>query len=340
MSDLFELHRRLVGAAAPSGFEEGEARLLKELAAPFADEVFTAALGNVVCHKKGSGKKILLAAHMDAIGLIVTRVDEQGFLWVAPIGGVPRAQLVNTRMRFMNGMRGIVRLREIEKKSHEGPASGIAFTDLFVDIGARDKADAERHVKLGDVCVYEGRPEHAAGRNVIGPYADDLIGCAVLLRVLEEAGSGPNDLYVAFTTQEEIGSHGAMPLAEGMEPDIGIAVDITSAADVPECDKTPVSSVRLGAGPAIKIKDSCMIASVKLNRRLRETAEKAGVAVQDEILLAGGTDADVIQMSGRGVCASCVSIPTRHAHSPAEIYSLADAEQAVELLKAFVSAEQ
>lgn len=335
MSEFLKLHQQLVRSAAPSGFEDRIAALLTELAAPYADEITTDALGNVICHKKGSGKKILLAAHMDAIGLMVTYIDKEGLLFVTPIGGLSASKGIGLRVRFLNGTEGTIRAREQDKTIYGGSASSIARTDTFVDIGATSRETAEQFVHVGDVCVYAGEPHAAAGNNVIGPYADDLMCCAVLLEVLKNVKECPNDLYIAFTSQEEIGSHGAMPLAEGLEPDIGIAVDVTSATDTPEYDKAP-TDVALGKGCTVKIKDACMIGQLKLNRKLRAVAAEEGIPVQDEVLLAGGTDADVMQMSGRGVAASCVSVPCRNVHTPGEMYNIDDALNAARLLTAFV----
>ena len=339
MSELFELHRKLVRVAAPSGFEDRAAALIKELAAPYCDEMTVDNLGNILCHKKGNGKKILMAAHMDAIGLMVSYIDQEGFLYVTPLGGFSAGKGVGLRVRFLNGTQGIVRVREQDKNVYGGKAGSIARTDTFIDIGVTSREEAEACVRVGDVCVYTGEPHLAAGGNVIGPYADDYIGCAVLLEVLKNLEAPENDVYIAFTAQEEIGSHGATPLAEGLEPDIAIAVDITAATDTPEHDKAP-SDIALGKGIALKIKDSCMIAHLALNRALRETAQGCGVAVQDEVLLFGGTDADVMQMSGRGVATTAVSVPTRNTHMPAEIYNLNDAEGAVRVLTAFAAKAQ
>lgn len=339
MSDILKLHQELVSVAGPSGFEDRAGELLANRAKPYADEVYTDNLGNVICHKKGSGKRILMAAHMDTVGLMVSFIDKEGMLYVVTLGGVNPAVSIGQRVRFENGTQGTVRVREADSNLYSNAAGSVARTDTFVDIGATSREAAEKCVHVGDVCVYAGEPRMAAGNNVIGPYADDLMGCAVLVKVLESVKACPNDLYIAFTTQEEIGSHGAMPLAEGLEPDIAIAVDITTATDTPAFDKVP-GDVALGKGVCVKIKDSCMISNVKLNRKLKSLAAAENIPVQDEVLLAGGTDADVMQMSGRGVAATGVCVPCRNFHTPGEIYNLSDAENAVKLLTVFASQAQ
>lgn len=336
--DVYELHRELVAAAAPSGFEQPMAELLSRLAAPFVDTVEIDEMHNVICHKKGEGKKIMLAAHLDVIGMLVTHVDAQGYIQFDRCGWLDAAELVNTRVRFPSGVHGIVRLRDAAKAQGK-PASELRMTDFYIDIGAKDKADAEQYVRLGDTAVFEGAPRKIGGDKVMGPYADDLVSCVVLLRMLEQLGDCPNDVYAVFTAQEEVGCRGAQVAAAGIQPDIGVAVDVCDTGDKPE-DHQVVMEVACGKGPTVKIRDSAAIASPELNARLRALAEAQGIPYQNEILRAGGTDTGAMQRSGAHVCATCVSIPTRHIHAPGEVYSIADVENAAKLLAALVMQKQ
>ena len=335
MFEVLELQKKLVAAAAPSGFEHRQAAQLAELARPFADEVTVDPMCNVICRKKGKGPKIMLAAHLDAIGFIVTHVDDNGYVWFDRIGGLHPALVLNCRVRFMNGAMGVIRVRDAAKSLALAPAA-LTFADMYIDLGAGSKAEAEKLVKLGDLAVFEGEPRPVAGGNVMGPYADDLIGCVVLLMAMERMKKNDNDLYFVFSSQEEVGCRGAGTAAEGIHPDYGFAVDVCGTGDKPEDAKTPME-VKVGAGPTIKIKDMSVICSPALNEQLRTVAKKAKIPYQDEILRGGGTDTSSIQRSGAGVHATCVSIPTRHIHSPAELFSIADVEHAAELLAAFVS---
>ena len=335
MFDVLQLHQALVAAARPSGAEHtGIAKVLKEMTAPYVDEITTDAMGNLICHKKGKGKKVMLCAHMDAIGFMVTGADKWGGLSIAPIGGFDPASLINARIVFPNGTRGIIKAKEAAKTLSGGWTS-IKMTDLYVDIGASSEKEAMKKVSVGDLAVYEGLPQAVAGHKVMGPYADDLIGCVVLLLAMEQLESSKYDVYFVFSTQEEVGCRGAKTASLAIKPDIAIATDVCG------CDDTPMQDgknrvIFLGKGPTVKIKDASVICSPALNEQLKKIAKKADLTVQDEILLGGGTDTCSMQMSGPDVMATCVSIPTRYIHSPGEMYDWRDVEQAGALLAAFL----
>lgn len=336
MFDVLQLHQALVAAARPSGGEQnGIAKVLKEMAAPYVDDVTTDAMGNLICHKKGKGKKVMLCAHMDAIGFMVTGVDQRGFLSVTNQGWHDPAEIINHRVVFPDGLSGILRPRERAKTLSRG-WNDIKMEDLYLDIGAVSRAEALKKVKVGDMAVFEGAPRVVAGHRIMGPYADDLIGCVVLLLAMERLKPSKYDLYFVFSAQEEVGCRGAQTAALGIRPEIAIACDVCGTDDTPTEEKQP-QVVFLGQGPAIKIKDSSVICSPALNEQLKKAAKKAGLSWQDEIMIGGGTDTCSMQMSGPDVAATCVSIPTRHIHSPAEMYDRRDVEQAGELLAAFLN---
>jgi len=339
MFDVFELQKELVSLACPSGSEHLKiAPRLAELAAPFVDEVTTDVLGNVICHKKGGcGKKIMYAAHMDAIGFMATFIDDKGFVWFETVGGFYPIELVNARVRFMNGAHGIIKLRELPKQMAK-TLSAVPKTQLFIDIGAKNKTEAEEIVAIGDVAVYAGESRKIAGNNIMTPYADDLIACVVLLLAMEQVGDCENDLYFVFTAQEEVGCRGARTAAFALEPDIGIACDVTDTGDTPMSEKVKMA-VDLGKGPTIKIKDGSVICSPQLNEKLREIAKTSDIPWQNEILIAGGTDTGVIQAARGGVAATCVSIPTRNIHSSCEIINIGDVQLAAKLLAAAAHGE-
>ena len=335
MFDVLELQKKLVAAACPSGSEyKAIAPTLAELAGPFVDEVYTDAMGNVICHKKGSGKKIMLCAHMDAIGLMVTSVSDDGAVWFTNVGGLRPVQMLGARVRFENGASGIVRLRE-EGKNLGLRTGQLSLTQLYIDLGAVTGEQAKAMVQVGDVAVFDGEPCAVGGGNVMGPYADDLIGCVVLLLAMEQSKESPNDVYYVFSVQEEVGCRGSKTAAFAIAPDLGVAVDVTGTGDVPT-GKVPME-VKLGAGPTIKIKDGSVLSDHGLNALLWKVAEQAGISCQREVLLAGGTDTSSIQMAGSGAAATCVSIPTRHIHSPAETFNCGDVEQAGKLLAALLA---
>lgn len=335
MFDVYELQKQLVAAANPSGYEQGIGKLLAGLAAPFVDEIRIDPLLNVICHKEGCGKKIMMAAHLDAIGFMATYIDARGCVWFAPVGGHSPAMLANTRIRFLNGTRGIIRMcRNVAKLGRS--ASDIGIGDLYIDIGASNQAEAQSLVKIGDVAVFEGTPQKVAGGNVVGPYADDLIACVVLLLVMEQVRESPNDLYYVFTSQEERGCVGSTTVSYAINPDFGIASDVTYTGDTP-ADKKAHMALRLGMGPTIKIMDGRTVCAPDANDYLRGVAAKNGIAYQDEILPLGGTDTCRIQTTRSGVPATCVSIPTRNIHTAVEMFNIGDVENAAKLIAAAIT---
>lgn len=328
MFDTLTLQKQLVAAAMPSGFESGVGALLAELAAPYADEVMTDALGNVICHKKGEGKRIMLAAHMDLIGFMVTYIDEKGYLRFEPIGGHTPAFLHRTPIRFKNGTKGVVMCEKWAEESKK-KLSDVRTANFYIDIGANSYEKAASMVSIGDVCVFDGETYSQNGM-VMTPYADDLVACTVLLQVMERLKESPYDLYFVFTVQEEVGLRGAGTSAHRIAPEMGIAVDVCGTGDVPS--STAYFDVKLGRGATVKIKDGSLLCNPQVISFLRDAAERAGVTYQDEVMLSGGTDAGAIQRTLGGILAGGVSIPTRNIHSPREIYSLSDVDGAVSIL--------
>lgn len=340
MFDVFELQKLLVEHASPSGSEYMRiAPKLAELAAPFVDEVYTDPLGNIIAHKKGctGGKKIMYAAHMDSIGLMVNFIDERGFLRFDNIGGNTPIQLVNIRVRFLNGCRGVVRMRK-EPKNLQKPMNALQMSDLFIDIGASSREEAESLVSIGDIALYDSRTVKVAGNNIMTPYADDLVACIVLLLTMEQVGACKNDLYFVFTTQEEVGRRGARTSAFHIDPDVGFACDVDGEGDSPRKDDVPMA-LHIGKGPALKIKDGSVIGTPQLNEKLKALAQENNIPWQDEILPSGGTDTSRLQSTRSGVPATGVSIPTHNIHTPCEIYNIGDVEQCARLLAIAAHAE-
>lgn len=334
MFDTLTLQKQLVEAALPSGFERGVGKGLAELAAPFADEVGADALGNVICRKKGTGDKIMLAAHMDVIGFMVTFIDEKGYLRFETIGGHTPAFLHRTPIRFENGLHGVIMCENWADESKKN-LNDIRLNSLYIDIGAGSREEAEKLVSIGDVAVFSGEPCEQNGM-VLTPYADNLVSCIVLLKTMEALKSSPYDLYFVFTAQEEVGLRGAGTAAYGIHPDMAIAVDICGTGDTLS-QSDAYLDVKLGKGATVKIRDASLICNPQVVEFLRKGAERASVPYQDEILLSGGTDAGSIQRVHGGILSGGVSIPTRNTHSPREIYSLNDVEGAVKILVSSLS---
>jgi endoglucanase len=318
--------KKLVEAYGPSG-QEGDVRsLIKQMVSDVADEVRTDALGNLIVLKRGTGggKRIMVAAHMDEIGVIATYVDEKGFVRFGTIGGVSPMTTVGSRVRFGNGTVGAIGYEKWFKRSAVNKAPSLE--ELYIDVGATSRDDCP--VGVGDTGHFV-RPMVEAGQRLIAKSMDDRIGCAVAIEALLTMGPSPNDIYCCFTAQEEVGTRGAMVSAYGIEPDVALAVDVTLTGDTPEADPMSVS---LGEGPAIKVMDSGMLTHPGVKRWMIEAAEKLDIPYQLEVLRAGSTDARAIQRSRAGVPAGCLSIPSRYVHTPSEMVDYGDVEGAVKLL--------
>jgi endoglucanase len=328
-----ELIKRLVESYGPSGREEQVRELIVEMVSPHADKVRTDALGNVIALKRGtgSGQTIMVASHMDEIGVIVTWVDAKGYLRFAPTGGVSPVTLVGSRVRFANGTTGVIGWERWMR-----PDAGTRrpeMDELYIDVAATSREDAP--VGVGDAAVFV-RPFEDLGSRLIAKAMDDRIACAVAIQALMEAGMTAHDVCYVFTVQEEVGTRGAMTAAYGIEPTLGLAIDVTLVGDTPKARPMAVS---LGQGPAIKVMDSGMLAHAGVVRWMTATAEATGIPYQREVLLAGSTDARAIQMSRAGVPSGCLSIPCRYVHTPSEMVDFGDVQQSVALLVALLKSD-
>ena len=328
--ELFELIQTLNAAHGPSGDEGGIREVIAGLAQLFADEVRTDTLGNLIVRKKGTGPKVMFAAHMDSIGFIVTHMEKEGFLRVGRLGGISPREAAYTPVRFKNGVRGVI---VPEEKADFGK---LKLDECYLDIGARDEAQARELVQVGDTAVYDS-PCFENNGKVVSPYLDNRISCAILLKTLEEVTQSPNDLYFVFTVQEEVGIRGGKTAAWGVDPDYGIAVDVTDVDDTPGSEKS--GTVQLGKGAAIKVMDSSVICAPQVVSRLEALAKEENIPAQRDILRAGGTDAGAIHITRTGVMTGGISVPCRYIHTPVEMADLSDAEHCVKLAAAFARSE-
>ncbi len=323
-----QLLQKLTETFSPSGYEDAIRAVIRAEVEPLADEIRVDALGNLIVRKgtlgKG-GKRILVAAHMDEIGLIASHVDERGFVRFASIGGVFGRYLLSGRVRFLNGTQGLIGYDRLEKVT-EIPAAD----KMFLDVGATGRKDCP--VQVGDVAAFD-RPFQDFGARVVAKSLDNRAGVLVAIETLRALTSTPNEVYFVFTVQEEVGTIGAATAAFGLEPEIAIAVDVTPTGDTPDATKLEVA---LGKGPAIKIRDLGMLADPAVVRWMIRTAEKARIPYQREVLTIGSTDARAMQVSRTGAQAGALSVPVRYVHSPSEMIDMADLQQTVDLLAALL----
>ena len=310
-----KLLKKLIPPVSVSGRETAISKVIEELARPYGD-ISRDHLGNLVVHKAGNGRRILLAAHMDTVGIMVTYVDEKGFARFASIGGLRPVLVAGQRVRFENGVVGVICYdRDVEPKD-------LTIEKLYVDT-------AGAKVEIGDTAVYCGEPAFN-GNSVISPYLDNRLGCAVCLKALELLGKTDNDIFCVFTVQEEVGLRGAKPVAYTISPDFAIAVDICGLADCPG-EKKP-NSLTISGGPVIKLMDARVICHPTVVRELEEAGKALGIATQRYVTKSGGTDAGAIFDTRGGVPSGVLSIPIRYTHSPNEIADLQVAEDCARLL--------
>jgi endoglucanase len=323
------LIQKLVEAVGPSGYENQICELIKAEIKDYVDEIKVDVMGNLIARKgqkSETGKRIMLSGHMDEIGLIATHIDDNGFIRFTSIGGVRPHSCLGGRVRFINGVAGVIGGEKLDN------ASMVHTLDtMYIDVGAESRAACP--VKVGDVAAFE-RPFLDLGDRLVAKSMDDRISVAVMIEVLRQLSSTPHELYFVFSTQEEVGTRGATTAAYSLDPDLGIAVDVTLTGDTPKSIKMEVS---LGKGPAIKVRDSGMLADPRLVRVMIECAEKAGTPYQLEVLEGGSTDARAIQLVRAGVPAGCVSIPCRYVHSPSEMVDYRDVQNTVKLLVELLS---
>ena len=325
-----KLLQQLTETFGPSGYEDNVRAVVRAEVESLADEISVDALGNLIVRKKpskpnGDTKKIMIAAHMDEIGVIVSHVDEKGFVRFSPIGGVLRRYVVGGRVRFLNGTQGVIGYDRLDNVN-ELPT----LDKVYIDVGATGKKACP--VKIGDVAAFE-RPFTQLGGRLVAKSMDDRVGVLVAIETLRalKGKSTPYDLYFVFTTQEEVGTRGAGTSAYGVDPDVGIAVDVTPTGDTPNALKMEMA---LGNGPCIKFQDVGAISDPRIVQWMINAAEKNKIPYQREVLLLGGTDARAIQVVRAGVPSGCISIPVRYVHSPSEMVDYSDVQNTVKLLTA------
>lgn len=325
-----KLLQQLTEAFGPSGYEDNIRTIVRGEVESLADEIHVDALGNLIARRKpskpnGGARKIMIAAHMDEIGLIVSHVDEKGFVRFSPLGGVFRRYVLGGRVRFLNGTQGVIGFDRLENV-HELPGAD----KIYIDVGATSKKDCP--VTIGDVAAFE-RPFTDLGNRMVAKSMDDRVGVLVAIETLRALQGKPtvHDLYFVFTTQEEIGSRGAGTSAYGIDPDIGIAVDVTPTGDTPNSFRMEMA---LGSGPCVKFQDLGAISDPRVVQWMIAAAEKNKIPYQREVLLIGGTDAKAIQSVRAGVPSGCISIPVRYVHSPSEMVDTSDVQNTIKLLTA------
>ncbi|KPK64290.1 hypothetical protein AMJ83_03460 [candidate division WOR_3 bacterium SM23_42] len=325
------LIEELCDAYGPAGREHRVRKLIEKEIKKYCLKIHTDRLGNLIAYRPGQaaskGDKIMLCAHMDEIGLIVTYIDKNGFLRFTNVGGIFPTRILHQRVVFENGTVGVI---GIEPDKDQAKLKGKPKLDkMYIDIGVSDRKSAEKLVQIGDIASFQQRATHISSTRISAKALDDRIGCYCLIEVAKRVKNMKDDIYFVFSVQEEVGLRGARTGAFGIAPKFALAVDVTDTGDTPEAHKMQVA---LGKGVAIKVKDSWFIANPKVKDKLVNHARALGVSYQLEILEMGTTDAAVIQLVKEGVMSGVLSIPTRYIHSTNEVCDLNDVEVTIKLL--------
>jgi len=323
-----KLLQKLTQIPGPSGFEYEIRKAIREEVTPFANSIAVDTMGNLIVRlgkKASGGLRVMIAAHMDEIGVIVSHVQKNGFVRFSNLGSYFPRYLSGSRVRFMNGVRGVINNDRPEDLSKIPPVE-----KFLIDVGATSDKDCP--VKIGDAGVFD-REFLDMGKRVASKALDDRASCMVLIETIRRIKSTPNELVFVFSTQEEVASRGAQTAAYALEADLGIAVDVTPTGDIVGVKM----QTHLGDGPAIKVRDVGMIADPQVVTWMVAAAKKLKIKFQMEVLEVGTTDARTMQVARSGMLAGALSIPCRFVHSPSEVVDMEDMEQAVKLLTALLS---
>ena len=321
---MFEDIKKLTQINAVSGNENEMAKYLMGVLTPICDKIYSDVMGNIVAVKKGlSEGKIALYAHIDEVGLVVSFVEKNGYLRVAPCGYIDPKTRANNTVTFENGIKGVFITPSVDEK--------IKIEDCYVDIGALSEKEACQKVSIGMNAAFDGEAVDL-GDKIMSKALDDRIGCYILIEALKNA-KVKNDTYFVFSTQEEVGLRGATTSTFEINPDVAIAIDVTSANQNPDKED---HLVKLGNGVAIKIRDKGMISSKKVVFDLESICEQNDIKYQRDVLISGTTDAAAAQVITGGALACGISVPTKYIHTSTEIISKYDVENAINLVIKYI----
>lgn len=321
-----------------SGDEEQVRDYITEQIRPYVDELRVDALGNLIATKKGTGhsdKNLLLCAHMDEVGIIVTAITEEGYLKFDFVGGVDRRVTIGKPVLLGDdNIPGLIGLKAYHLVSREEEKNIPKTESFYIDIGATDKESAEKLISLGTYGVFDTQPEDFGDELYKARAIDDRLGCAIMMELIKE--ELPMDVTFAFTAQEEVGTRGAFGVAFSVKPDVALILETTTAADLPSVpDKQKVC--KMGGGAVISYMDGATIYDRGLFEALRDIADKNQIKWQTKEYLAGGNDARTVQRSREGVRVAAISAPIRYLHSPASVGSFQDFEGCLSLARHFIA---
>lgn len=332
---MTELLKTLCALPGPSGCEDAVREFVLEKAKPFADEIRTDAIGNVMVYRKGKktlGQPVVLCAHMDEVGVIVKKVTEDGMLKFGFVGGVDPRVVIGKGVRF-GETRGVIGIKAVHLTTAAERRTMPKTKDLYIDIGATSRAAAEAKVSPGDYGVFDSDVVLFGDGLIKAKAIDDRVGCAALLTLMEE--QPPVDTWFCFTVQEEIGLRGAASMAYALDPGFALVIEGTTAADLAEV-KDGKAVCRVRGGVVIPFIDGATIYDQSLFELLRDACIRRGIPWQTKTRISGGTDAGRIHKSRAGVRVCAVAAPVRYIHSPSSVAALSDCEAVLQAARAFL----
>ena len=333
MSDLL---KRLTAARGVSGNEDQVRRLILDEITPLVDEVYIERMGSVIGLKKGtrSNRKVMLCAHMDEVGFIITKIDDNGMLKFETVGSIDSRILPSKRVRIGDkAVPGVLGIKAIHLQEPSERETAVKSKQMYIDIGAKNKDEAEKLVKLGDYAVFDSELVYFGDHKVKSKALDDRVGCVTLIEALKDRY--PYDVYACFTVQEEVGLRGARVAAYHIQPDIGLVVEGTTCSDVPGVDPHRYST-RMGEGPAISIADLASYSNKRMVSFLIECAKNASIPFQVKEGITGGNDAGELQRARKGAMTAVISVPCRYIHSPSSVADLNDLNNTIRLVQEFL----
>ncbi len=316
---------------------EGDVRaFVLEKIKPYADSIEVDSIGNIIAKRVGekTGKKVMLSAHMDEVGFIISGITEKGFLKFKTVGGIDTRVIISKRVRIgKEKIPGVIGMKAVHLQEKSEREKIPKASSLYIDIGAENKEDAEKYVSLGDYAAFDTEYEELSDDVIKAKAIDDRAGCSALIELIKEKPL--YDTYFAFTTQEEVGLRGAKIAAMKIEPDIALVVESTTCSDVYAIEEKDYVT-RLGGGAAISFADRSTIVKKDYYNKLIEIANRKNIKVQTKAAVAGGNDSGAIHLAAGGVLCASVSLPCRYIHSPCGIASLSDYAAVVSVAKAFL----
>ncbi len=328
--NLYTTLKQLCAQPALSGREGGLCALLNKKIEKYVDATEVDTLGNLIALKKGrtGEKKIMLCAHMDEIGFLVNFIEDSGLIRVATVGGISLGASAYSKVVSESGVIGVL-------VPNDDARSEPKQDTVYIDIGAKDKKEAERRVRIGDAFVGAGEIYRLCKKRVAGRPLDDRVGCLALLALAERLSGVmlDADVYFVFSVQEEVGCRGSKTATYRIQPTEAICFDVTRTGDVPGAKSMACA---LGKGAAIKIKDSSVICHEEVVKELCSLAKEHKIAFQKEVLVAGGTDTSSMQLTAGGAMVGALSIPTRYIHTSVECCDMGDVEACVELAEKYI----